>query len=57
MNPDSRRIGPCRYLASAKPRIDREPVSFFHCGACGSMLTGWPSESMKAQPCCCGETM
>lgn len=57
MNPDSRRVGPLRYLAAAKPRIDRMPVSFFRCGICKSVFSGWMSESLRGGPCCCGEAM
>lgn len=57
MNPDSRRVGPCRYLATHKPRIDRQPVSFFRCESCGGVFTGWPSENAEPELLCCGKAM
>lgn len=57
MNPESARIGPCRYLAAAKPRLERELVSFLRCGVCGTVLTGLPSPAMNGLPVCCGSSM
>lgn len=51
------RIGPCRYLASAKPRKTRPEVGFFLCAACGRLLTGWPPTGESGGLSCCGKAM
>ena len=46
---EAQRIGPRRYLASSKPRIERVPVSFFRCLEIRLLLykslfrTRWPT--------------
>ncbi len=52
-----RRIGPCRYLASAKPLMQRPPVSFFRCGKCGTVFTGDIPEGGSCNIFCCGEPL
>lgn len=52
---DGKRVGPRRYLATAKPRIDRPPVSFFRCSTCGGILTGSLPEGKDCEIRCCGE--
>ena len=57
MNDESRRVGPCRYLYTQKPRVTRESVSFFRCEKCKTVLRGWPTDGCKANIVCCGEPM
>ena len=52
MNSDSRRVGPLRCLLTAKPRIDREPLTFFRCPQCGSEYESWISSGQKGLSCC-----
>lgn len=52
MNPDSKRVGPLRYMATAKPRIQREPISFFRCESCGSEYSCWVNEGQSGLSCC-----
>jgi len=50
-----RRIGPRRYLAAAKPQIDRPPIRFFRCSSCGTILRGtFPADS-DCRLSCCGQ--
>ena len=51
----SRQIGPRRYLASAKPQIDRPPLSFFRCVSCGAVLRGTLPEGSGCKLSCCGQ--
>lgn len=51
----NRRIGPRRYLASAKPQIDRPSITFFRCGTCGTMLRG-TFEGTDCALYCCGQS-
>lgn len=51
------KIGPCRYLAAAKPRMGRPPVRFFRCGGCGFVLSGTLPEGASAALHCCGKAM
>ena len=48
-------IGPCRFLAAAKPRKTRPDACFFRCARCGRLLIGLPAEA--APPLCCSEAM
>ena len=53
---EGNRVGPRRYLASAKPRLGRAPVSLFRCPVCGSVLTGTLPEGKNCEVYCCGES-
>lgn len=55
MNDASRRIGPCRYIASAKPAMQRELTAFFRCESCGAVLGDFSGKSKT--PSCCGREM
>ena len=52
---EAQRIGPRRYLASSKPRIERVPVSFFRCPVCGTVLRGTLLAGKDCELFCCGE--
>ncbi|MFB0919259.1 MAG: hypothetical protein QMB62_00020, partial [Oscillospiraceae bacterium] len=52
---EAKRVGPCRYLAASKPRIDRAPISFFLCHTCKTVLKGTLPEGKSCETFCCGK--
>lgn len=54
---DPRRIGPLRYLAASKPRMDRPPISFFRCSDCGNVIRTTVSENKTVELLCDGHCM
>lgn len=55
MGENSKRIGPCRYLASAKPVRKRPLPAFLRCPVCGSILCDFLGGANI--PSCCGAEM
>ena len=43
-------VGPCRYLATSKPRRDRADVSLCRCPSCGRLLIGIPLTTAPGSP-------
>lgn len=52
MSGESRRVGPCRCMASAKPRMRLPEPVFFRCKTCGAVLCGFAGSA--GAPVCCG---
>ena len=55
MSDESRRIGPCRCMLSAKPLMQLPEPGFFRCTECGAVFCDWTGKA-KA-PACCGAEM
>ncbi len=49
-------VGPCRFLATSKPRKTRPDACFYRCSRCGRLLIGLPAEGISP-PVCCGVEM
>lgn len=48
------KMGPCRCRESVKPRLLRQPKSFFRCGKCNAIYSSW-TEGQAKELICCGE--
>ena len=55
MSEESRRIGPCRCMASAKPQMQLPEPGFFRCESCGAVLCDFAGGARP--PACCGAEM
>ncbi|MEG0876870.1 MAG: hypothetical protein RSF77_07025 [Oscillospiraceae bacterium] len=52
---EAKKVGPCRYLAAAKPLLKRGAVSIFSCSVCGGVFTGWEKGASAPIFTCCGK--
>lgn len=50
-------VSPTRFIGRGKPRKIRKDISIYRCTTCGTILTGWTSDSMQEHPQCCGTPM
>ncbi len=48
------KMGPCRCRETVKPRLQRQPISFFRCGKCNTIFRAW-TQGQKKELSCCGE--
>lgn len=55
MSEESRRVGPCRCMASAKPEMVLPKPGFFRCKKCGADFCDFSGKA--SAPACCGEEM